>query len=146
MAYGSNRNNGRYAPYNNNYQNNNKPNYGSAKPIFKKSGFGFKAVDRKGLSTFVCWGWKKNRNGIIKIYAQPYSKTKKVKSKANNVFHNLMVKVTNTSTGQQNIVSGMFNETTRKLTIPELGWVGSPNGGGQTASGKLSKGTLTKIR
>lgn len=124
--------------------NNNRNNQGNEP--FKKSGYEFRMVKNDGEKDPlpICWGWRKTRFGIQKMYAKPYKKTKIVTTQTGNQQINLFVILTSDA----GIIktSGMFNMTTKKLSILELGLVGSPNGQGRTASGKLSKGFFGKIR
>jgi hypothetical protein len=139
MSYGNNNNN-----WNNNRGNNNQQ-----KEQFKKSSFEFKMVEVDGSKDKMplCWGFKKagKGNGIIKLYARPYAKSKLTESGNGNVFCNLFVTLTNSTTGQVTKTSGLFNMTTKKLVITELGLVGSTNGRGKSAGGKTLKGYFGKL-
>lgn len=116
----------------------------------KKSSFESKYLnegDNKGFP--ICWGFKKagRGNGVIKLYARPYSKTKWHKAKQGKAMThcNLFVTLTNSTTGMVQKTSGLFCKETGKLVISELGLVGSPEGRGVTASGKTAKGYFGKI-
>jgi|GEM_PF-2634524 len=126
--------------WNNNKRNNNNFNNNQNKP--KGSGYEFKMTD-DGLP--ICWGWRKTRNGVQSMYARPYDKTQWHESKQGNEFANLFV--TLKIDGMPIIkTSGLFNKTTKKLVIDEYSLLGTPNGGGQTKSGKYSKGSLIPLK
>lgn len=151
MAHGNN-------SFYNNYNRNrySKGNYQSARPYYgnnqnqqqqyKKTGFKVTQVVNNGVTTFIGSGWKKTRNGLLSIYARPYKKTKVSISHKGHRHHNLFVEITNTTTGQVQKHSGMFNETTKYLIIEKIGWLCTPNGSGVTRSGKRVTGTITRIK
>lgn len=74
-------------------------------------------------------GWKYDkRNGMRSFLATPYSKTKAHKSAAGREWHNWMVKIQ--PEGQpSSIVSGLYDPVSKKVIVPELGFVLNPKGG-----------------
>jgi len=114
-----------------NQGNNNNNNQGQKA---KKSGYS--VMVKEGSP--ICSGWRKTKMGIQKLYARPYKNTQEVTSDSGKRWMNLFVTLTSDFGVIQ--TSGMYNMDNQKLYIKDHNLIGSPNGGGQTASGKYSKG------
>lgn len=117
------------APYNPNYGfNNNRPNQVANRPR-KRSGC--KRTDKDG--TVILSGWKASRQGLLSVYARPYSGTKEhVGAQRGKHYLNYFVTIVNKNTGHETKTSGLFCMETGKLHIPQLNWVmnpSAPNGG-----------------
>lgn len=139
---------GRQRNYNNGYQSNSRwgAGYGNAggqarnQQVFKSSGF---SVKIKEDGAVICSGWKKTRQGLVKLYARPSKGTHESKSeKSGKRWLNLFVTITNTGTAQVLKTSGMYDVAAKKLHIKEFGWIGTLNGSGHTRSGKMAYGYL----
>lgn len=136
MAYGN------MNKYRKNKRSNSNQNQDET---FKKSGFEVKYLtDGKNKGLPICWGWRKTRLGIQKLYARPYKKTKVWKGASGKTHVSLFV--TLTSDAGETRTTGFFCKETGKLSLKSMGLVGSTNGGGKTAGGKMSKGFFGKIR
>lgn len=127
-------------PINNGGYSNNNNN--ANKPQFKKSGF---KVQIKEDGAPICFGWKKTKGGMIKLYARPSKGTHAKTSKSGKTWLNLFVTITNETTAQVTNTSGLYCKETQRLFIGAFGWVGSTKGAGKTASGKMSYGYLGKF-
>lgn len=120
----------------NNGSNNNYSNSGNNRPR-KRSGATFKMMPD---GVMVISGWRKNRYGYFKLYARPYKGTKEhVGERSNKTFFNYLVTITNESTGQPSNLSGLYYPNERKLRIPQLNQVVSPNGSGGYWGKSISK-------
>ncbi len=122
---------------NSNYNNNNNNNSNNGAKV-KKSGFS--VMMKEGVP--ICSGWRKTKMGLQKLYARPYNGSKEVTSDSGKTWINLFVTLT-TDVGVVK-TSGMFNMGNNKLYIKEMNLIGTTNGGGQTSSGKYSKGYFGK--
>lgn len=119
--------------YNGQYQN---------RPMFKKSSYKCKQL---ADGAYVCSGFLKNKAGLWKLYARPYKGTNESTSKNGNKFLNLFVTLTNTTTFEERKTSGLLNLTNKKLIMKDLNLLGTPNGGGQTRSGKNVQGSIVRL-
>lgn len=116
-------------------------NNNNSRDKHKRSSYSFKIND----GSPICWGWRLTKQGMQTLYARPYSKTKKSQGSSGAEFLNLFVELK--TDGVPTIkTSGLFNLSTNRLFIPEFNLLGTPNGGGQTKSGKYVKGAFYKPR
>lgn len=124
--------NSQFTPYNRSYQNsryNNMRSYRGAQQPRKRSGA---RITFKDETTPIISAWKKDRFGFHVLYARPYSKTKRTKSKSEKRWLNLFVTITNRSTMQETKCSGMFDLDRQRLYISDLNLIvnpKAPNGG-----------------
>lgn len=108
----------------NNRSNNTPNNY------VKKSGCS-QGVDKNGKP--YTRGWMRGKDGILSLYAAPYSKSHVVESSTGRHWENVCVKVSQpVGGGADYLVSGMRDITTGLVTIKDKGIVmnpKAPNGG-----------------
>jgi hypothetical protein len=143
--------------YNNNYNNHNNGNYNNRnngnnnnqRPQYKKSGFQMKAStndDYEGM--MIGYGWRKTKDGIQKIYAVPFNSKNggsRIKEGKNGDRY-CSVFVTLTTDTNQHKCYGLMNLTKKTVWVNDFGLLGTCNGGGQTKSGKFSKGFFGRIK
>jgi len=133
----------------NNYNSNNGNIGNNQQQQNKKSSFGFKMMEVEGKKEKmpVCWGFKKagKGNGIVKLYARPYEKSKISESDTGTKWVNLFVTLTNPTLGTVTKTNGMFDLNQKRLIISDMGLIGTTNGRGTSASGKTLKGYFGKI-
>jgi hypothetical protein len=123
------------------FKNNNSNNSNNNKEQFKKSGYEVKRVD----DVTVCFGWRKTKLGIQRMYARPYDKTTEHESKTGRKWLNYFVTIVNASVPIIYKGSALFEPATNKLLIKELGLCGTTVGGGKTKNGHMSKGYFGKL-
>ncbi len=124
-----------YGNYNNNYGgggynrgNYNGGGYRSQPNREQKKHSGCKSgVDKNGKQYVSGWKYDK-RNGLRKFYASPYSGTHETKSKSNRIWQNWFVRI-EMPNGQEIKTSGLYDVSTGKITISQLGFVMNPRGG-----------------
>ena len=139
---GGNWNNGGGGNWNNGGGGNWNNRGGGNRPMYKKSSYKCKQL---ADGAYVCSGFLKNKAGLWKLYARPYKGTHESTSKNGNKFLNLFVTLTNTTTFEERKTSGLLNLTNKKLIMKDLNLLGTPNGGGQTSSGKSVQGSIVRL-
>ena len=130
--HGNNRNN-----WGDNRSNNNGRHSGNNSRPRKRSGSTFKMMED---GVMVISAWKKNRYGYFTLYGRPYKGTKShVGERSNKEFLNYFVTVTNMSTGNIEKTSGLYYPSERKLRMPGVNQVVTPNGSGGYWGKSISK-------
>lgn len=84
--------------------------------------------------------WKKNRKGFFTLFAYPFKVSKEKSSGSNHLWLAMSVKIVNQTTSEFQLMSGLFDLTTRRLHLPVLGQIVTSGGkGGYWGPVKTSK-------
>jgi len=139
----SNYNNSRNSNWNNN-QNSQRAQTKKSGAVYTKIGATNKA-GQKNNSKYVggtivnAWNVSKSR-GMITATVSPYHKTKQGKTKNGRVYQTMIAVINYRNSGVEKIIPVTMDAETRVISIPEIGMCISPNGKGQTSSGKVVTG------
>ncbi len=136
-------NNRQYNGNNNNrqYNNNNNGNNGGNRQQFKKSGVTYTTMRKGKMEGLIAVNaWRKTQHGLMSASAFPVDGVIHVGRESGHEFMRYVVDVTNSSAGTKSTYWCLMRLDTKKIVIKELSLVISPNGSGQTASGKQVKG------
>ena len=112
-----------------NLKNKHRYETSKKKDVVKHSGCTMKMIDGK---TPIISGWKSQSNGMLQLYARPYSGTKITESKTGKTWCNLFVTITNKLTMSVTKTSGLLDMDENKLYIKEFNLIANPkapNGG-----------------
>lgn len=162
MAWNNNRRNGGYnngGGYNNSYGNNgggygnnNGGSYNSRnQQRSKKSGVTYSKIKQgqfEGL--MIVNAWLKMKDLLLTLKIAPYNKTVKgssadvVKSQSGKTYLKYICEAVY-SNGNHRLIPVMYSVETRKIAIPELNLLVTPNGAGVTSSGKKVTGSVVRL-
>lgn len=136
--------------YRRNY-GNSQQNYGSRQGGYQQNGNAPKTSGvvytkiRKGSKEglYAVNAWRKTKNGLMTATAMPKD-GKEHESQDGTVYYTYSVEIVHRGVGTTQLYWALFNKSTRKIFIKELGLVISPNGNGYTRSGKRVSGYFGK--
>jgi hypothetical protein len=135
--------------YNQNYSNRSNQNYSNQnEQRFKKSGAKYTKISKGNFEGLTCVNaWKATKNGLVKCSVMPYHASNElVESERGNTYIKMIARI-DYGMGQERVIPCLMNEKTHVISLDEIGMCITPNGSGQTRSGKQITGyfgTFTK--
>lgn len=152
---GGSRNNFGGGGYRNNFggggYGNNGGRFNQNQQRAKKSGATYTKIKQgqfEGLT--IVNAWLKTKDLLLTLKIAPYNKTVKgdkadlVKSQSGKEYLKYICEAVY-SNGNHRIIPVMYSMQTRKIAIPELNLLVTPNGNGVTSSGKKVSGSVVRL-
>lgn len=114
---------------------------------FKKSGAKYSKISQgKYKGSTIVNAWNKSRSrGLITAVVAPYKGSKKYTTDKGKEYQTMIAKILYSNSGVEKIIPCSMNVQTKVIVLSEIGMVITPNGSGQTKSGKNVKGYFGKF-
>lgn len=111
---------------------------------FKKSGAKYSIIKQGNFEGYpIVNAWMKTRQGLVKITIAPYRDTREVESKSNKFL--TMIASIKVGFNPPQIMPCLYNLTNKKIVLPNVGLLVTPNGGGMTRNGKRVTGAVVQL-
>lgn len=148
----NNRYNGNRQPYGGGGYGQQRPQYGQPQygqpqqPRYKKSGAKYSIIKNGNFNSYpIVNAWMSTRQGLVKITVAPYKGTHETKSNNGNTFMNMIASI-QVGFNPPQLVPCLYNMTNKKIVLSNVGLLITPNGGGQTRSGKRVTGSVVRLQ